>query len=64
MRTASCYTNKVRVETYARVTKVEYPGRLANNFVKDQAAIACNPNYIPIQYSVIRCGKKPSHCKK
>ena len=64
MRSASCYTNKVRVETFARVTKVQYPGNIANNYVKDEAAIACNPRFDVIQYLHVRCGKKPGHCQK
>jgi hypothetical protein len=58
MSSAACYTNKVRTDSQARVTKVPYPGNVATNQNPLYASIACNPifsvlRYAPPQY----CGR-------
>jgi hypothetical protein len=50
MRTASCYTNKVKITAYAKNTKVDYPGHVAKNWELLQAALPCNPNFTVQNY--------------
>ena len=61
MRTASCYTNKVKVTAYAKNTKVDYPGHVAKNWEVLQAALPCNPNFDIQNYIPnIPCSKNPT----
>lgn len=55
MRSAACYTNKVRTESQARVTKVPYPGNIATNQNPLYASIACNPVFTVLSYPVSLC---------
>ena len=41
MKTASAYTNFRRVKAEATNLKVQYPGRVANNFAPIQGATGC-----------------------
>ena len=57
MRTASCYTNKVKVVAYAKNRKVEYPGHVAKNWETLQATLPCNPDFTVQNYQTTQsCG--------
>jgi hypothetical protein len=55
MKSASCYTNKVRVLAEAKNTKVQYPGDVARNWFYLYPAGPCNPNFQVIQYTGRPC---------
>lgn len=65
MRSASCYTNKVKVVSYSKNTKVNYPGSIANGSQPLAATLGCNPNFAIQLYTVppscgIRSGYSPN----
>jgi hypothetical protein len=45
MRTAACYTNRVRIVAYAKNKKVNYPGGVAKNWETLQATLPCSPDF-------------------
>lgn len=57
MSTAASYINKLRVETVARNTKVEYPGRVAKNIEPLAPSCLINPNFQVLSYTF-----KPYKC--
>jgi hypothetical protein len=61
MRTASCYTNKVKITSYAKNKKVDYPGHIAKNWEVLQATLACNPDFTVQDYVIPAC-RGPSSC--
>ncbi len=61
MRSASCYTDKVRTTAYAKNTKVQYPGGVAKNWEVLQATLPCNPNFTVQTYAVVLpCNYNPT----
>ena len=61
MRSASCYTNKVKITAYAKNTKVDYPGHVAKNWETLQAALPCNPEFTVQNYQpTIACNYNPT----
>jgi hypothetical protein len=59
MRSAACYTNKVKVVAQAKNTKVNYPGGEAKNWDKMYATLGCNPNFAVQTYVVPpECGQR------
>lgn len=50
MSSAASYINKIRVETIAKNTKVEYPGKVAKNI--QPLSPVCNqiPNFTVLSY--------------
>lgn len=61
MKTASAYTNFVRVKAEATLLKVEFPGKIAVNQLPLHAATGC-PRVLfnPIKYiSIEKCFKQP-----
>lgn len=61
MRSASCYTNKVKTVAYAKNRKVDYPGHVAKNWETLQATLPCNPNFDVQNYVVtMPCGTNPT----
>jgi hypothetical protein len=50
MRTASCYTNKVKIVAYAKNRKVNYQGGVAKNWEILQAALPCSPDFTVQNY--------------
>lgn len=57
MRSASCYTNKVRVTYAGNNTKVQYPGNVAKTFNIYYPALGCSPNFSVFNYVVSKCHK-------
>ena len=55
MRSASCYTNKVRVTYAGNNTKVQYPGNVAKTFNIYYPALGCSPNFSVFNYVNVRC---------
>lgn len=49
---SAAYTNRIRTQTDANLTKVQYPGRQSKSYNALQAALGCNPNYYPLIYSL------------
>ena len=61
MRTASCYTNKVKIVAYAKNKKVEYPGGVAKNWETLQATLPCNPDFTIQTYAAsLPCNYNPT----
>jgi hypothetical protein len=53
-RTASCYTNLIKIKAQAKNNKVDYPGHVAKNWNPLAPTLGCNPifdeqNYIDIR---------------
>ena len=57
MRSASCYTNKVKVVSYAKNKKVDYPKHIAKNWETLQATLPCNPDFTVQDYVIVNCKK-------
>lgn len=55
MSSAACYTHKKRVIAEASITKVQYPGRVANNNDSILSVKNCSPNYLQILYQPKKC---------
>jgi hypothetical protein len=49
---SATYTNRIRTQIDANLTKVQYPGRQSKSYNALQATIGCNPNYYPLIYSL------------
>jgi hypothetical protein len=66
MRTAAAYTNKVKVQTVAKNTKVDYPGNVAKNVQPLAPACAVNPAFGVLTYSNVRhyCALTTHGCTK
>lgn len=47
---AACYTNRVRTRAQARVTKVQYPGYIANNYDPLFSTGGCSPRFDVLNY--------------
>lgn len=57
MRTASCYTNKVRITAYAKNKKVDLIGHVGKNWETLQATLPCNPDFTVQNYqTTLSCG--------
>lgn len=52
MRSSASFTNKKRVLAEASVTKVQYPGRVANNNDSILSVKNCSPNFDQLEYNV------------
>ena len=50
MSSAACYTNKRRVIAEASITKVQYPGKIANNNDSILSVQNCSPNFATLAY--------------
>jgi len=57
MPSAQCFTNRVRVQAEGRLTKVQFPGKIARNLNPLEAAVSLSPDFTPIKYSVLNCCK-------
>jgi len=57
MPSAQSFTNGVRVQAEARLTKVQFPGKIAKNLNPLEAAVALSPDFTPIKYTL------PNYCK-
>jgi hypothetical protein len=62
MRSASCYTNKVKVVAYAKNRKVDLVGHVGKNWETLQAALPCNPDFTVQNYQVVLCGNANPTC--
>lgn len=62
MKSASAYTNFVRVKAEATLLKVEFPGKIAVNQLPLHSATGCPPVlFNPITYkSIAKCLKPPT----
>lgn len=47
----ACYTNRLRVETIARNNKVEYPGKVAQNYQPFAPSCPIDPNFQVLNYT-------------
>jgi len=61
---ASAYTNKIRVETTARNTKVEYPAKVAKNIQPLAPACRADPSFTILSYEKrhVYCGLRIHGC--
>ncbi len=50
MRSASAYTNAIRIATTVRNNKVDYPGRIAKNFNSLNPVCPISPDFSKIEY--------------
>ena len=57
---AARYTNRVRTQSQARVTKVQYPGSISNNYDPLFSSIDCNPSYNVLDYKGTPCICSPT----
>ena len=62
MSSAACYTNKRRVLAESSLTKVQYPGRIANNNDVILSVQNCSPNFEVLNYTKPVCNLK--RCSK
>ena len=60
---AARYTNRVRTQSQARVTKAQYPGNVSNNYDPLFSTIDCNVSYNVLDYksNPCICGPKGQH---
>jgi hypothetical protein len=56
---AARYTNRVRTQSQARVTKAQYPGSISNNYDPLFSSIDCNVSYNVLDYKGVPCICKP-----
>jgi hypothetical protein len=64
MKSASAYTNRVRVTSEAKNRKVEQVGSVATNIGLLQATLPCSPDFSNIQYRKICTGFKSIYDKR
>jgi len=57
---AARYTNRVRTQSQARVTKAQYPGSISNNYDPLFSSIDCNVSYTVLDYKSVPCICGPS----
>lgn len=57
---AARYTNRVRTQSQARVTKVQYPGTVSNNYDSLFSSINCNSSYNVLDYKGVPCICSPA----
>jgi hypothetical protein len=57
---AARYTNRVRTQSQARVTKAQYPGSVSNNYDPLFSSIDCNVSYNVLDYKGVPCICKPA----
>jgi len=57
---AAGYTNRVRTQSQARVTKAQYPGSVSNNYDALFSSIDCNVSYNVLDYKGTPCICSPS----
>ena len=57
---AARYTNRVRTQSQARVTKVQYPGTVSNNYDSLFSSINCNSSYNVLDYKGVPCVCQPA----
>ena len=57
---AAGYTNRVRTQSQARVTKAQYPGSVSNNYDALFSSIDCNVSYNVLDYKGTPCICGPS----
>jgi hypothetical protein len=57
---AARYTNRVRTQSQARVTKAQYPGGISNNYDPLFSSIDCNVSYTVLDYKGVPCVCAPS----
>lgn len=55
MSSAACYINKKRILAESGITKVQYPGRIANNNNVILSVQNCSPNYNILNYISKNC---------
>ena len=53
---ASCYTNKLRIEAIARETRVQQPNRQSVVVRPLNATLGCNLDYTPYNFKLFLCG--------
>lgn len=58
---AAGYTNRVRTQSQARVTKAQYPGSVSNNYDALFSSIDCNVSYNVLDYKGNPCICTPSY---
>ena len=61
MSSAACYTNKRRVIAEASITKVQYPGKIANNNDVILSVQNCSPNFDDMRYYTHLLCRKNCH---
>lgn len=49
---AQGYTNKLRVNAEARLTKVQFPGKIALNINPIQSSVRLSPDFSKINYTI------------
>lgn len=57
---AARYTNRVRTQSQARVTKAQYPGSVSNNYDPLFSSIDCNVSYNVLNYKGVPCICSPN----
>lgn len=57
---AAGYTNRVRTQSQARVTKAQYPGSVSNNYDALFSSIDCNVSYDVLDYRGVPCICSPT----
>ena len=57
---AAGYTNRVRTQSQARVTKAQYPGSVSNNYDALFSSIDCNVSYNVLDYKGTPCICSPT----
>lgn len=57
---AARYTNRVRTQSQARVTKAQYPGSVSNNYDPLFSSIDCNVSYNVLDYKGVPCICSPA----
>lgn len=57
---AARYTNRVRTQSQARVTKAQYPGSISNNYDPLFSSIDCNVSYNVLDYKGTPCICSPT----
>jgi hypothetical protein len=62
MSSAQCFTNRIRVQAEARLTKVQFPGNLARNSNPLEASVALSPDYTKINYVITNFCKNRKGC--
>lgn len=58
---AARYTNRVRTQSQARVTKAQYPGSISNNYDPLFSSIDCNVSYNVLDYKGVPCVCAPKN---
>ena len=58
---AARYTNRVRTQSQARVTKAQYPGSVSNNYDALFSSIDCNVSYTVLDYKGVPCVCAPKN---